>query len=227
MSDDRELPEKVPAADVVLRDRLRAAGCAGPVWELVATELARYGWSVLSAWLRTGDIAVKCGRQGRAVVLPDRWTEEDRQDLVAATVYRGLLLFRAGILADRWQPEAGASLRTYFVGACVLAFPTELRGWRSGERRYRAAVTAVAAADGSMLADAVALVEARDALRVAIRDDPPRLRAIRQMSFDGHTPAEIAECLGITRGAVNTALHRLRRTAVTDQPQKSLGGGAR
>jgi hypothetical protein len=39
----------VPHADAELRDLLQPAGCTGPTWEYVATELARYDWAVMSA----------------------------------------------------------------------------------------------------------------------------------------------------------------------------------
>jgi DNA-directed RNA polymerase specialized sigma24 family protein len=50
-----------------------------------------------------------------------------------------------------------------------------------------------------------------DALRSLIRDESQRSQAIRSLCFDGYTPAEIAEVVGMTPGAVNAALSRMRR----------------
>ena len=54
-----------------------------------------------------------------------------------------------GVIASKcW--EKGASLRTYFLGGCVLAFPNVLRQWRNDRRRYQQAATAF---DGYALAE--------------------------------------------------------------------------
>lgn len=38
MIDEHDPPEEVPHADTELRDRLQAAGCTGPAWEMAAKE---------------------------------------------------------------------------------------------------------------------------------------------------------------------------------------------
>lgn len=213
MTDEQDPSEEVPHADLELRDRLQAAGCTGPTWEYIATELGRYGWSVMSAWLRTGTITPKCQTMGRPIRLPDNWTVEDREDLVAVAVASGLEIFRQALLDDRWKPERGASLRTYFLGGCILSFPNALRRWRNDRERYhRATVTSAREALARREnVEPVEVIDAIDALRSLTRDEAKRSQAIRQLCFDNYTPAEIAEVLGMTPGAVNAALFRLRR----------------
>jgi DNA-directed RNA polymerase specialized sigma24 family protein len=218
MTDGPDPPEEVPHADTDIRDQLQAAGCSGPLWDYVATELWWYGWSVMSAWLSTGLITKKCWEKGRTVALPSDWTVEDREDLIAVAVADGLELFRQALVSDRWKPEQGASLRTYFLGGCVLAFPNALRRWRNDRDRYRmAAVTSVLQAEawrGTI--EPVDVVDAIDALRSLIRGESQRDQAIRQLCFDNYTPAEIADVLGMTPGAVNAALFRMRRRSQDD-----------
>ncbi len=43
-------------ADKDLADRLAAAGYVGREWDYVATELIKYGYAVLIAWMRNGTI---------------------------------------------------------------------------------------------------------------------------------------------------------------------------
>jgi DNA-directed RNA polymerase specialized sigma24 family protein len=213
MTSEHGGPEEVPHADAALRDRLQTVGCAGPLWERVAAQFARYGWSVMTAWLATRVIAGKCQEKGRPVELPDDWTLDDQQDLVATAVAHGLDSFRQALLADRWKPEKGASLRTYFLGGCVLAFPNALRQWENDRRRYRDAAGAWAREPAACVpaAEPAGMVDALNALASLISDESERDQAIRRLCFDGYTPAEIAEILGMTPGAVNTALYRMRR----------------
>jgi DNA-directed RNA polymerase specialized sigma24 family protein len=213
MTSEHGGPEEVPHADAALRDRLQAVDCAGPLWERVATEFARYGWSVMTAWLATRLIAGKCLEKGRPVDLPDDWSVDDQQDLVATAVAHGLDSLRKALLADRWKPEKGASLRTYFLGGCVLAFPNALRQWENDRRRYRDAATALAREPAArvLVAEPADTVDALNALASLTRDESDRDQAIRRLCFDEYTPAEIAEILGMTPGAVNTALYRMRR----------------
>ncbi|GAB3285151.1 sigma factor-like helix-turn-helix DNA-binding protein [Parasphingorhabdus pacifica] len=213
MDEREDEPEEVLRADKELYDRLRSVGCSGPWWNLLANELDRYAWSAMTAWLNTGLIAQKCHEKGRHVTLPDDWTYQDREDLVATTVAHGLALFQRALQADLWKPEKGASLRTYFVGGCVLAFPNVLRQWRNERQRYRdgAAAYAQESAVHPPRVDPFDIVDTLDALKDLTRDENGRNQAILNLCYDGYSPAEIANVLRMTPGAVNTTLHRLRR----------------
>lgn len=214
MTDGQNPPEEVPHADIELRDRLQAAGCSGRLWDyVVATELWPYGWSVMSAWLSTGLIAQKCREKGRPIALPNDWTVEDREDLVTVAVAEGLALFRQALVDDRWKPERGASLRTYFLGGCILVFPNALRRWLADRERYRKAAVTVARETAAWRGtiETVDVIDAIDALRSLVEDESQRDQAIRRLCFDNYTTAEIANVLGMTPGAVQSALHRMRR----------------
>ena len=216
---EHEPPEEVPHADIELCDRLRAANWAGPTWEYFATELFRYGWTVMSAWLKNRVIATKCHEKGRGVELPYDWTVEDREDLVQTAVDRGLEVFRRALMNERWTPQRGASLKTYFLGGCILAFPNALREWSNQRRRYHNAVAASAREPMHWPPDAdpYDVIDAVDALRSLTRDEKERARAIRSLLFNGYTPTDIAAMLGMTPGAVNAALFRIRQRGRADR----------
>lgn len=50
--------------------------------------------------------------------------------------------FRADVLlAKKWDYRKGASLRTYFIGQCLIRFANIYRRWWGGEVRNRAHLT--------------------------------------------------------------------------------------
>jgi hypothetical protein len=136
-ADDPDAPH---ARDLALYYELAAAGFQGRAWQRFAEELARYGWAVIHAWLSSGEIFAQCSRRQRAVgTMPLYWTDDDRFSLAQDTVVAGLRLFRAhGMVRHKWIADGGASLTTYFIGACVLAFPNVYRAWRKEYHDERA-----------------------------------------------------------------------------------------
>ncbi|QFU91824.1 RNA polymerase sigma factor [Amycolatopsis sp. YIM 10] len=221
MSEPDDEPEEVPDADAELYDRLRRAHCTGPLWDHVAAELARLGWAVMSAWLASRVIAGKCREKGRPVTLPVEWTAEDREDLVATSVAHGIETFRRSLADDRWKAEKGASLRTYFIGGCVLAFPNALRSWQHDRERYLRAAQAWAREPRCPTVESVDLATAVQALKTLTGDDSERARAIKHLRFLDYAPAEIAEVLGMSPGAVNTALYRMKRRGQGDGGERT------
>ena len=51
-------------ADLELRNELALAGFRGPGWDRYALELARYGYAVMMAWLKTGEVFNHCKAMG-------------------------------------------------------------------------------------------------------------------------------------------------------------------
>ena len=52
------------------------------------------------------------------------------------TTAKALVFFRDQVLlGKRWNVNAGATVTTYFVGACLLAFPNVFRRWQGEQRR--------------------------------------------------------------------------------------------
>jgi hypothetical protein len=56
--------ERAADGDAVLFARLGESGFAGPLYERVAGRLASYGYQVLRAWIRRGDIHALCAEKG-------------------------------------------------------------------------------------------------------------------------------------------------------------------
>ena len=107
-----------------------------------------YGYPVILAWLRRGTILEKhCTDRGRPLHPSDMDREilerefEERLDLALETVAEDLRFFRDGVLrAEWWSFEGGATLTTYFIGACLLVFPNVFLRWQADERRWHRAL---------------------------------------------------------------------------------------
>jgi DNA-directed RNA polymerase specialized sigma24 family protein len=223
MIEGHDEPEEVTRHDVALLHVLQAAGCAGPAWDRLAVDLAEFGFSMVSTWLSTRIISQKCKEKGRGVTLPHDWTAEDREDLVTMTVSDGMEMLRQALLAGKWNPEKRASLRTYFLGSCLLAFPNVLRQWRNDRERYRRAATAYGLdmAARPQAVNPVDVVDALDALRSLTRNESKRDQAMRYLRFLDFTPTEIAYILGLTPTAVTTQLSRLNRRKRHDNGRRT------
>jgi len=127
------------AADRELLDEMAAAGFAGPVHEMFTSSLAAYGLAVMLAWIGSGEITARCQAAGRPLpgdAAPETLSADDRLEVAAETVARALRYFFIRVVrAGQWDHRRGTSLRTFFVGACVLQFPPVYGAW-TGKRRW-------------------------------------------------------------------------------------------
>jgi acyl carrier protein len=130
------------AVDRQLFEVVRAEGFAGQRWERLVEDLARYGVTVMSSWMRSGYVFAKVNKIGRplthspAELLELSCDRSLREELSACTVAAALQVFeRATVAGTSWDPEDGASLSTFFVGGCVYAFNDEFRRWSRHEQR--------------------------------------------------------------------------------------------
>jgi DNA-directed RNA polymerase specialized sigma24 family protein len=213
--------------DQKLRDELAAEDFNGPLWRGFAEELVRYGHAVLLAWQRSGAIFVQCRRKHRSIgQVPWGWTDQDRIDLATETVARAITTFRKkALMGGGWTFEGGASLKTYFVGACVLAYPSIYRRWKTEHKAMMNQVFIGTAGelDGigqavlQSIGDPAEATMRRSEITKGLADLPDdRTRVAVMASVMGYTITEIAEILSdtgaeVTEGAVKQILHRHRR----------------
>jgi hypothetical protein len=113
-------------ADRALVDRLMWERYDGPTWDAFRRALAEYGLAVLYAWIRSGRIFLECSRKGFGGIQrrKRRCDDDDALGLAGETVTVSLVFFRDEVLIPgRWDATKGATLRTFFIGACVRHFP--------------------------------------------------------------------------------------------------------
>lgn len=215
------------AGDRELADALRADGYRGRNYELFANEIAKYGWAVIRGWIYKNQIRSEVKRKGFGALEPEPRVGsmiEDAESLADETVVLALNAFRDKVLVPgKWDPAKGASLRTFFVGQCLLQFSNVYKRWRREElRSYTepqappAAVWADEFEEGPstpVAPDASEAALAKDELRRAfgsIKDE--RVRSAFYLSVThGFTHAEIGEKLGMTAKAVESAIARARQ----------------
>ena len=117
---------------------LALAGFEGAQWEFFAEELAKYGMGVIGGWMRTGVIWVRCRDRGFGGLpaLSRPFTQDEIEELTGETVAKALNHFKFDVLMKRkWDYRRGASLRTYFVGQCMIRFANIYRRWWGNEVR--------------------------------------------------------------------------------------------
>ena len=209
--------------DRVLLDALQVDGYCGKNWDYFESVLATYGLAVVRAWLRDRSIFEQCARKGFGGLLPppDRSSFNDPDtvlELAGETVAVALESFRRTVLVPgKWDHRRGASLRTYFIGHCLLKFPNIYRQWRQTEVR----AGEILIPDHSVLEDFVEFLEGPEGT-VADRDLVSRLlgavpneeaRKAFVMTALGLTQNEIATRLHTTSKAVERMLDRARQQA--------------
>ncbi|MFD8290588.1 hypothetical protein [Streptomyces lavendulae] len=203
---------------------LAAEGFAGSEYDRFVEELVRYGISVLRGWMHSGFIFHLVAQRGFGLTPHERDLEElardsdVREELATMTIARALPRFRLRALVEGgWTVDGGASLTTYFMGACLYDFPNEFRRHRAAREGFRRALQQQA----ELYEPAVGVLSPADQvvgeLRVLedLRNIPSiRMRTAVALTIDGYTQEEIRHVLEApTVRAVEGLLHRWRAKA--------------
>lgn len=203
--------ERVADAQIVTKLREEGFDRSSPSWRALASALAEYGYAVLVAWGVTGVLgrhaAAFGGVSGRRVPPHLRLDEDEAQSLTTEVLVVALERFRSKSLST-WSPSGGASLRTFFIGRCLMELGDVYERWHRLERRPYPVERLVD--DGRFGARPDEQAEAR-MLADELLDRDPFLRAVLELQTAGYTIVEIAEALGTTPPALRTVTHRRRR----------------
>lgn len=227
--DDHYTPAQRSMAENVARRRadhqiiteLKDRNFEGPIYEYFTAELAAYALAVLMAWMRTGEIFRKCREKGRPVPLTEiwRWDRDDRLGLAHLTVAKALTIFRDRILVPGvWDPRRGATIKTYFVGACLLQFGNffaectkERRKWGvpapldAADDAYTDPIT-----DSPSERDPATIAIRHDRIRRAVNEMPTDLSKVAAMLYEGYTYEDAAAKIGTNAEALGARLRRFR-----------------
>ncbi|WP_370084280.1 RNA polymerase sigma factor [Streptacidiphilus sp. MAP12-16] len=223
-------------ADVELFRELHAAGFAGVRYEVFRGELAAYGRPLLRKWIFTGEIYRHSAERGHPVTLTEdlrallREDGDAREQLAHDAVVAGLALFhRRALHEGLWNPALGASLRSFFVGAVVLAFKDTFKRWA---RDYAHLARERLTDEGddidrwlSLIATSTTLeaeVVGRDTITSYLATLDETNRSIVELRLNGVPPGEIAAQLAIPAARVRTRLYRLRSTLRNDLQEGGL-----
>lgn len=205
-------------ADAQVFAQLKSEKFTGPNWDLFANEVARYGLAVIRGWLRDGRILEKCREKGiRAPLLPAHATADHHtlMSLADDIVTLALVKYRDEVLmADRWDPARGASLRTFFIGQCLFQYANVARAWIREQNKPQALL--VGHDEYELLTsgriDPATEDVIRDVASAALRAGAANHRAAMVLALEsvGYSRAEIAAELDISTGAAASILKRER-----------------
>jgi hypothetical protein len=201
-------------ADVNLLLELQLHNFAGRPWDRFAEVLVAYGYQVMTAWIATGQIFSKL-REKRitaADLIPARppLTQDQVHELAGLVLGEAVPKFRDTVLRrNTWDASRGATLKTFFIGHCLLRFPTVYRRWRREELDRRVDAAAVVP-DVVNSDDPAERAAARDTIAREVAQIPASTMSAVTLDSFGYTQAEIAELLQMSEGAVESRLYRHR-----------------
>lgn len=205
-------------ADAELVTRLQLARFEGPDWKKFATELARYGMAVLGSWMYTRTIFARLRARGVGVPpLPDTgWDYDTRAEIAGLTVAIALRKFRETVLIpNTWDPNRGATLRTFFIGQCLIRFPNVYREWLTESHRWQQLHDQPDEDTWphTMASSNVEREVVGDAGLEELLDEAPdqRTRHLLLRLAEGSSQREIADELDCTVKAVERLLYRHRK----------------
>ena len=208
-SDDDDLPpdERLDRllgdADLLLR--LQLSGYAESEWAPVAAEFGRYGFNVIMGWLYNGQIFDKVHEKTqRHLRRPEERFDEDAVSTLATdTVIAALDAFLERVLkTNTWNPNRGASLKTFFIGQCCFQFSNVYRSWYRAEKRLRKThlvgdVTLLDMAKNASRGADVPLLQHTTAMETLGKLSTDKARLAVMLHSIGYTQAEIAVEIGV------------------------------
>lgn len=206
------------SGDIELLNDLVVVGFRGKRWDYLETVLIRYGFQVLKSWLITGLIFQRVSEKGFGLYLSrirrDRIpSPEDAEEIASDTLVESIPRFRDEVLRPGlWQPELGASLKTYFIGQCLMRVPKAMGRWsrRVSEEIVVDPSGVDFATSPSFLNSPEEYLAFKIKLEEAKQAAPPKTLAIAYLRIvEGCSHSEIAEVLGVTIGAIESRLYRL------------------
>lgn len=208
---------------------LRRADFCGPEWDAFHDELWSYALPVLTSGMRTGKIFTWCWRADM-IVKPTsdqrralHTSSEDRDELAIETIAITMKHFRNKTLRKGgWRPRKGASLKTFFIGACILQFGQVFRRWqreradRLGAFGYGTQPEVIA----SEMIDHLGVhvddyVASSHTLSIILSKASTEVRMACYLLMQERTYAEIADELGVSERTIEGQFYRLRKRVRT------------
>ncbi|WP_435286361.1 hypothetical protein [Streptomyces bacillaris] len=204
-------------------EQLKLDGFRGPQLVQLQEDLWLYGWRVLRSWMKDGTIIERCGEN--RIVVPAWYTEvetmrrmaELRDELAAESIAPAVTYFTQTLLPNGgWDPDKGASMRTYFLRSCLYYFRDAFKSWARKHRQQLAMISDWTLSDDRPSSEMS--TERRVALRSDISDilahEKWEVRAICALIYKtGRTYTEIGVDLQMSARSVEGHMRRLRARA--------------
>ncbi|HSH60734.1 MAG TPA: hypothetical protein VK988_14075 [Acidimicrobiales bacterium] len=192
-------------------------------WKELASALVEYGYSVFIGWLVTGVVHRMAANHGggRGVYGLNKIPEnlqlmgDGAHELAAELMIAAVEAFRTKtLMAHKWRPTGGASLKTFFVGRCLMTLPDVYYRLERGTRRSMSQLRNAEHRldDGRHSVNPLDSAVASATLdEVCAGDD--RLAAMFRLQDAGYSLTEIADMFDTSEGAIRTKMSRARTAA--------------
>lgn len=227
--------QRLVEQEIILELQLQGFDTSTPEWQVFANALAEYGYAVFKGWLISGVVYEMAAQHGggRGVFglekIPEglRLWPDDAHAVATDLVIRSIAVFRERTLMNprpdkRWRPDGGASIKTFFVGRCLMELPDTYRRWARQENRFRQEGALYAALEreespGQHI-DTESAGSAAATLRGLRQDNDRTTMAMFELQSAGYSYDEIADMLtsvgiGMTKAQVRTRMSRARSAA--------------
>jgi predicted DNA-binding protein (UPF0251 family) len=135
--------------------------------------------------------------------------KDEAEELAIGTVGEAIEKFRDRVLIPgKWDHTKGATLKTYFIGQCVLRFPNVYRAWcHNTAPPPRINGQLVDGRPGIINVDALQRLQDLEEIDTVAQE----IAAMAAGDYMGYTHEEIAERLGTTARSVESKLWRHRQ----------------
>jgi DNA-directed RNA polymerase specialized sigma24 family protein len=203
-------------ADQMLVEAVLEQGIGGSRHRALEDALIRYAVPVLKHVLSDGQIVSKATKFGRPPVPPDAWldfTDDERQEFAHEMVANALPVFTKAVFEERrWTPRRGASLKTYFVNACILQFARLQEQWLNHRRAVRPTGLEIDPDAFAPVPDLAVTVSIQDEVsRLLSKVPDEKLREVLVLRGAGWNAEDAAQQAGLTPKAAEGRLARFRR----------------
>ena len=211
----RGAADRLPADQLVVEAVLEE-GLHGPRHRELEEVLIRYAVPVLRQLLAEGQIVSKAARLGRPPGNSEAWldfTRADREEFAYNMVADALPVFTKAVFVERrWSPDRGASLKTYFVNACILQFPRLYREWLDQRRTVRPVGLELDPGGADPAPDPAIMAGLRDETAHVLEKIPDRqIQEVLVLRGAGYTAEDAARQAGLTPKAAENRLARIRK----------------
>lgn len=207
---------QVELAEAITKARLTTAELG-----LVREYFWTLGFKTIKKQLRTGELAQASNAMGR----PIEWQFDDKRLLLESEELRDELAAEVLLRADalffkhvkNWNPDKGAALPTYFIGACKQAFKGAYLAWASArERRWFTTYETAAAPwlDPNYSRSFTDQIEIEEIIAQIFDLAKPNQKAVLGLLYLGYSQVDAAKALGLTPKTVERRMYQLRKTVL-------------
>ena len=211
------------AGDRELYEILREQVYQGKDYDDFEIELMGYGFACIKKWILTKELLAKCDEKLNFVpkeedVRLDLLTSDEAEEIAQDIVVESVLGFREdALVGGKWSPTGGASLKTFFVGRCLIEACKVLKQRARALKRAARYIQKVEEDDWLELPSRDMPLETQfeldDELRRVAGLLSDKELEVARLRAEGLSAKEIADRLGTLPRSVNKALERVRAKA--------------